>query len=233
MVIAGLFHQGSGIGNMLFRFVGTKVLALDRGMEHAMVATELFKGSSFMTLDVKDAGLEYMVEYPAGKTVVKDLKGITVVDSEFQSELNFMHRLDEVRDWLKVEPMEVSDDLCIISHRGGEYRAVPDLYLPQTYWDLAIKMTREKYPKIQFQVQTDDIVSAREQFPDFSCIHDVGHNWRSIRFAKHLIVGNSSFSILPSLLGFATEIIAPKYHAGYLKGYWQAPENLYSRYTYI
>jgi hypothetical protein len=229
-MILGLFHAGSGLGNQLHRYIGTRVLAKDRGEEHSMVAPELFKGAEFMDLDMGTVHPPYTVEYPAGKVIADDAR---IVDAEFQAEGDFIHRVDEIREWLKTEPMEMPDDLCVISHRGGEYTIYPDLYLPVEYWNKAIGIMREKYPEISFEVQTDDPMSAQEQFPDFPIVHNVGHNWRSIRYAKHLIVGNSSFSILPSLLGDPAEIIAPKWHAGYNKGYQQFPANVYSRYIYI
>ncbi len=233
-MIAGIFHQGSGLGNQLFRFVGSRVLADDKFEEHGMVAPELFKGKSFMTLPLRAAGLDYQVQPETGKVIVNDLKDVTVVDAEFQSELDFMDRLDEVRHWLQVEPMELPDDLCVISHRGGEYTVFPDLYLTLEYWDKAVQIMRDINPKMRFEVQTDDELAAKLQFPNFPVVHDVAHNWRSIRYAKYLIVGNSSFSILPSLVNDKVKkIIAPKFHAGHNKGYWQEPNNCYRKYTYV
>lgn len=233
-MIAGIFHSGSGLGNQLFRFVGSRVLALDSGEEHGMVAPKLFKGAEFMELPIKLANLPYGVQLNTGKTLVYDSKDITIVDAEFQSELDFSHRLGEVREWLKVEPLYIPDDLCVISHRGGEYTIYPDLYLTNEYWDKAIKMMRDINPNMRFEVQTDDVASAKLQFPGFRIVHDIAHNWRSIRYAPYLIVGNSSFSILPSLLNENMEkIIAPKFHAGHNKGYWQEPQNQYKKYTYV
>lgn len=233
-MIAGIFHAGSGIGNQLFRFVGSRILADNRFEDHGMVAPELFKGHSFMTLPIFNAQLEYKIQDGTGKVIIEDLKDVTVVDAEFQSPIDFMERIDEVRWWLKVEPLSMSDDICVISHRGGEYTIYPDLYLTNEYWDRAIEMMKEINPNMKFQVQTDDTVSAQKQFPNFEVIHDVGYNWRAIRFAKYLIVGNSSFSILPSLVNEdVKKIIAPKFHAGHNKGYWQEPNNFYSKYTYV
>ncbi len=233
-MIAGIFHAGSGLGNQLFRYVGTRVLAFDRGEEHGMVAPVLFKGESFMNLDIKPVDLDYKVDSSSGKVVITDLEDVTVVDAEFQSEANFIHRIDEVREWFKVEPLEMADDLCIISHRGGEYTVFPDLYLTNDYWNEAIGMMREINPNMRFEVQTDDELAAWLQFRDFPIIHNISHNWRSIRYAKYLIVGNSSFSILPSLINEdAKKIIAPRFHAGHNKGHWQEPNNCYKKYTYI
>jgi len=225
-------HAGSGLGNQLFRYVGSRTLADNKFEGHAMVAPELFKGKDFMKLQISNAGLDYEIQPNTGKVILKDLKNINVIDAEFQSELDWS--IIDVREWIKVEPMELPDDLCIISHRGGEYTVYPDLYLPQEYWDRATSIMREINPNMRFEVQTDDPISAKIQFPNFPIVHDMAHNWRSIRYAKHLIVGNSSFSILPSLMNMGVDkILAPKYHAGYNKGYWQEPNNRYRRYTYV
>ncbi len=231
-MIAGIFHAGSGLGNQLFRYIGTRTMCDNRFEEHSMVAPELFKGKDFMKLHIPNAGLEYKIEPNTGKVIIEDLKDVYVVDAEFQSELNWDIR--DVRMWILVEPMELPDDLCIISHRGGEYTLYSDLYLPNEYWNKAIKMMREINPNMRFEVQTDDVASARMQFSNFFIIHDIAHNWRAIRYAKYLIVGNSSFSILPSLMNEnVKKIIAPKFHAGYNKGYWQEPNNHYRKYEYV
>lgn len=161
------------------------------------------------------------------------IKDNTLVDGEFQGEKYYEHRLDEIREWLKVEPLDMPDDLCVIGFRGGEYVGVHDLFLPQSYWDKAIKIMRDKYPGIRFEVHTDDVETAKRFFPEFPCIHDIALNWRSVRYAKHLIIANSSFYILPSLLGYAQEIIAPMYWAGYNCLYWKMNQNQYKRFTYI
>ncbi len=232
-MIAGIFHEGSGLGNQLHRYVGTRVMAEDRGEIHTMVAPELFKGSSFMNLDM-GAGIkfDYQIEYPAGKVVIENTQGFDILDGEFQGSLYFEHRLKEVDKWLKVEPLEMPDDLCVIGFRGGEYVGVPELFLPESYWEAAIHQMRLKHPNMRFEVHTDDVETAKQFFP-YPVIHDIGLNWRSVRYAKHLIIANSSFYILPALLGDAEEIIAPKWWAGHNKGFWQTPENYYKRFTYL
>lgn len=232
-MIAGIFHEGSGLGNQLHRYVGSRVWALKSGEEHGMIAPVLFKGADFMTLNINDPQLPYGVEYPSGETVVFDTKGVKIIDGEFQGFEYFGDKLDEVREWLKVEPLDFPDDLCVINFRGGEYVGVRDLFLPQEYWDEAIETMKAKYPDIRFEVHTDDPVTARQFFPDYEIISDIALNWRSIRYAKHLILSNSSFAILPALLGDAKEIIAPEFWAGYNKKVWIMEDNKYDRFTYI
>ncbi len=249
-MIAGHLYDGSGLGNQLHRYVMTRVLALDNKCEFGMINPEKFKGKDFMKLDmgvpVDLLGRDHW-ELNEKKVVnednndirpydwdfVKSVHDETIIDGEFQGEDYYKHHLDEIRVWLKVEPLEMPDDLCIIGFRGGEYVGVRDLFLPHSYWHNAIDLIIRKYPGIRFEVHTDDPVTAKEFFPDFECIHDIGLNWRSIRYAKHLIIANSSFFIFPALLGKAKEIIAPLYWAGHNKGYWQLEQNQYQKFTYI
>lgn len=155
----------------------------------------------------------------------------------------FEHRLDEIREWLKVEPIKFWADICIINFRGGEYQNVPELFLPQEYWDNAISMMREKYPGIWFEVHTDDPVLAKKLFPDINIIQNIGTNWRSIRYAKKAIISNSAFAIVPRLLAHLDNedstmrpdaiTIAPKYWAGHNVNEWRRPGNYYKKFTYI
>jgi hypothetical protein len=263
MTIIPRLWEGSGLGNQLHRYVMARVLAKDFGIDFGTCDRDVFKGDSFMKIDkgtlvelpgpggkdnihavsyekpeVNDEGAtvtDYSwsdVEWFKKRAEEGEVSKI-IIDGEWQGEKYYEHRLDEIRDWLKVEPIDMPDDLCVIGFRGGEYVGVQDLFLPRIYWILAIEKMKEKYPNIRFEVHTDDVETAKDFFPDFECIHDIGLNWRSVRYAKHLIIANSSFFILPALLGEAKEIIAPKWWAGYNKGYWQLKQNVYKKFTYI
>lgn len=244
-MIAGIFHQGSGIGNQLHRYAATRCLALDKGYEWGMMNPELNK-ATFMNLDmgkklegafsmwgekktVNDDGWDVR-EYDPSILTVEDQ---TIIDGEFQDPKYFMHHIDEVREWLKVEPLEMTEDVCVIGFRGGEYVGVPGLFLPGSYWQQGIEKMLAINPDMRFEVHTDDVATAQLMFPYYTCIHNPALNWRSVRYAKHLIIANSSFFIFPALLGDAREIIAPEFWAGYNKGYWQLPQNNYERFTYI
>lgn len=245
-MITGIFHQGSGLGNQLARYVMTRTLALDKGLDWGMKNPEQFKGH-FMQLDMgkeyKGHEYEYIekrINNEQGVDIrdydwegILHIKDNTLIDGEFQGEKYYEHRINEIREWLAVEPLDMPDDVCVIGFRGGEYVGVWDLFLPKSYWGQAIDIMRSKYPNIKFEVHTDDVETAKKFFPDFPCIHDIGLNWRSVRYAKHLIIANSSFYILPALIGEANEVIAPKFWAGYNVGYWKMNQNQYKRFTYI
>lgn len=156
----------------------------------------------------------------------------TIIDGEFQDERYWEHREKEVNEWLKVEPLEMPDDLCVIGFRGGEFSVYPDLFLPEDYWDEAMERMRSINPDMKFEVHTDDEDLARQFFPKLKVIHDVGINWRSMRYAKYAIIANSSFFILPRWLNKGVTI-APRYWARHNTKVWALPQNYYKRFTYI
>lgn len=250
-MIAGYFHEGSGLGNQLHRYIATRCLALDKGYEFGMRNPELFKGASFLNLDMGKPveGIEH--EFQEQKVEnhekwdvrgydpkVLEVKDNTVIDGEFQDPKYFMHHIDEIRDWLKVKPLEMPDDLCLIYIRGGEYKYVPSVFLPKEYFEKAINIMKSK-GITRFRVVSDDPEVAKRYFPEYEFIddfenHDMGRDWRMARYAKWLILPNSSFAIFPALLNQdAKLIIAPKFWAGYNKGYWQLESNQYPQFTYI
>lgn len=235
-MVAGIFREGMGLGNMLHEYVAVRCLAIDKGYEYGFIGTELFKGKDFMTLDFGVPVHDLLYEFNERKTVnengddireydedILNVEDFTLVEGYFQDERYFIHHLDEIREWLKVEPIESKN---IINFRGGEYVGVKDLFLPKEYWNLT--------DTSGYEVHTDDTETARWFFPNLSIVSDMETNWRSIRYAKNLVLSNSSFAILPALLNETVDkVIAPKWWAGYHKKYWQLPQNNYKKFTYI
>jgi len=262
-MILGKLYNGSGLGNQLFRYITVRTKAERLRVPYAMVYIDDhsgkepgFKGSSFMKPLLSTASNQQIenVEwnYFNEKKIVDEngvdirsydpefyfVKENTVIDGEFQDERYWQQSLPNIDKWLNVQPLDVPDNKCIIGFRGGEYQAVPDLFLPKEYWDMAISWKRKTYPgDLTFEVHTDDVETAKKFFPDFECIHDIGVNWRSVRYARHAIIANSSFYILPRLLmhnenRFAGTI-APRYWGRYNTKTWALPQNFYKEFTYI
>lgn len=269
-MIYSFIHPGSGLGNQLFRFIAGKVTALDKGYDYSAIGRENFKGKSFMNLDMGVVrNLDYIVD-PSGKIILDDhfddtkyfeektnyynpeinfVEDGTVIDGEFQSEQYFGHRLREVDRWLKVEPLEIPDDLCVIGFRGGEFYVFPELGLPKEYFAEAKIVMLQKNINMKFEIHTDDPVLAsaflKDIFPEAKIIHDIGINWRSVRHAKYAIIANSSFYILPRLLrhqdpGHRIDrvtggpfTVAPRYWARRNIKEWSMPQNYYKNFHYI
>lgn len=252
MAVIGLIHPGSGLGDMLFSYIATRVRAADLGVDFGFVGTAVFKGKSFMDLDFgKEVDSEYHVEQPAGKIVIDDehklielntpyynpefnfIEDGTVIDGYGAQDIRyFEHRMDEVRDWLKVKPQLPDFNTCVINFRGGEFSHVPELFLPKDYWDKAIVTMMKRKPRVKFEVHTDDPELAKQFFPDYPIIADIATNWRTIRYAKFAIISNSAFAIIPALLS-GGHVIAPRYWARRNIGQWSMPSNYYSQFQYL
>ena len=250
-MIYGIFHQGSGLGNQLHRYLATRVRALDLGLDYQMIYNEDgsgkehgFKGKFFLN-QPRVEGWPVSIKKWQELGVIIDgvdirsydpefnfIEDNTIIDGEFQDERYWEHREKEVDEWLKVEPIEMPDDLCVIGFRGGEFSIYPDLFLPEDYWDEAMGKMRNINPNMQFEVHTDDEDLARQFFPNLKVIHDIGINWRSMRYAKYAIIANSSFFILPRWLNEGMTI-APRYWARHNTKVWSLPSNFYSRFIYI
>lgn len=262
-MIYGLIHPGSGLGNQLHRYVATRVLALDKGYDFHMIGYHAhFKGKDFMELDSGKTPIPHpMISLEQGGRIANRseipsweektnyynpgfnfVEDNTVIDGEFQDERYFSHRLEEINEWLKVEPIDIPDDVCVIGFRGGEYYLYPELGLPKEYFEEGIKKMLEVNPKMKFEVHTDDYVLAYKFFPDYDIISDIALNWRSMRYAKHAIIANSSFYIFPRLLrhfdgndisSISPKTIAPRYWARRNTKEWSMPQNYYKSFIYV
>lgn len=244
-MIVGRIHQGSGLGNQLFRYVMTRVIAADLGVDFGFEGIENFKGNFFINLDMgkppiwNEDFIETRVNNENGVDIrgvdprVKEIKDGTRIDGEFQAEAYWKHRLPEIKEWLRILECEVPKYGVIINFRGGEYVNHPDLFLTQEYWDQAIQEMEIINPNALFHIVTDDPETARKFFPKFEITHDLEMDYRLIQSANYLIISNSSFAIWPALLGSAKKVLAPKYWARRNLGFWSLPQNEYEKFIYV
>jgi len=249
-MIYGLIHPGSGLGNQLHRYVATRVLALEKGYDYSFIGQCYFKGKEFLNLfDFDEERIPISMEeggrianrsdipswnewdkhtYDPNFNFVQDN---TIIDGNFEDSRYFERWLPEIKEWLQTEPLDVPDDTCVIGFRGGEYYTVPELGLPKEYYDRAIEIMKQE-GITKFEVHTDDTMLAHEFFPDFPIIHDISKNWRATRYAKHAIIANSSFYVLPRLMNGGLTI-APRYWNRYNTKKWDYPQNYYKSFRYI
>lgn len=205
-MIAGILHEGSGLGDQLFRYITVRTLAEEKGYEWVMATPQNFKGADFMNIsygtttllspsakdftspksywnekDVRDAQGNDIRSYDPEINFVEDY---TIIDGSFEDSKYWHHNLENINKWLAVEPLDVPNDLCIIGLRGGEYATQPDLFLPKEYYRSAIGKMLEINPQMQFQVHTDDPALAYTYFPEFEIIDN-----RAISHSKHTNMG--------------------------------------------
>ncbi len=256
MAIISKIHVGSGLANQLHLILMARIVALEKGFNYGYVGIENFKGNSFMNIDWGElTDLKYHIEYPAGKLIVDSKHNLfeestnyfnpeinfiedqTVIDGFYQSIQYFGHRMNEIDEWLKVEPIDIPNDVCVIGFRGGEFYMFPELGLTPEYFAEAKVLMLQKNINMRFEVHTDDPILAKQFFPDYKIIHDIGINWRSVRYAKHAIIANSSFYILPRLLQHHNNneafTISPRFWARRNIQEWSRPDNFYRAFKYI
>lgn len=248
-MISGVFHAGSGLGNQLARYVMTRVVAYDNDVDFGMLYPENFKGYSFLQIDMGRPVHGMLYEYNEKRVNnaqgvdirgydwegINSIKDGTIIDGEFQGEEYFKHARQRIEQWLKTEELRIPENVCVISFRGGEYVHFPDLFLRQQYWQMAMAHMRKRRSRIQFHVVTDDIETARAFFPHLPITHDMADDWKMIRYARNLILSNSSFAILPAWLNKEAYIIAPRWWARHnvSNGYWAMEQNKYKGWNYL
>lgn len=249
-MIFSLLHNGSGTGDQLFSYIAGRTKAEELGVDFTTVGN--FKGKDFIKLNmgVPNHCMISLDENTGKITVHEEMPLFETTRKYYDPEWNFItdntivdgcilqderyFDIERVRKWLITEPIDMPDDLCVINFRGGEFSLVPDLFLPIEYWREAVNLMVEKHPNIKFEVHTDDLLLASHYFPDFDIITGMEKNWLAVRYAKHLILSNSAFGIIPALLSPAQEIIAPrKWARRNLNDEWSMPQNYYKRFTYI
>lgn len=269
MIITEIY-KGQGLGNQLWCYVTTRVIAKDKGYDFGIKSPEKFKCNDFLSLDFGKQvvggdgpeggppktlpdGIKYYynerkITHPIYECDIrmhdKDLVNIldcTKIDGIMQDEQYIIHRKDEIKEWLKVkEDHEFydfsSDDICIINFRGGEYSVVKDFFLPKEYWTNAINNMLKINEHFKFIVITDDVVRAKEFFPNFDVFHfSISKDYAIIKNAHYLILSNSTFAWFPAWLSENLKFcIAPKYWGRYniSDGFWSCGYNITKGWLY-
>lgn len=265
MIITELWN-GQGLGNQLACYTTTRCIALDRGFDFGIHHPERFKASSFMKnisfgkpvnggftpeegktpTSLPDGIIHYYKEkqvwLPNGSDVTPydnnliNIQDNTKIDGLMQGEEYFKKHKNEIREWLKVDLMDLPENLCIINFRGGEYRNVPDFFLPKSYWDNAIKNMRQIRSDMIFHVVTDDPFVAKYFFDStISISHQMAQDYIAIQSAHYLILSNSSFAFFPAWLNERVKfLIAPRYWGRFniSDGYWHIEQNFTEGWNY-
>ena len=168
------------------------------------------------------------------------IKPSTKIDGNFQGEKYIERYKDQIKDWLRVidvhSPKKEQEDLCIINFRGGEYKSIPEVYLPKQYWDDARTIMLRINPSMKFKVVTDDEKAAAKFFDKEEISYQsMRQDYIDINSAKYLIIANTSFAWFPSWLNMRLQLcIAPKFWWGYnTEQYWACGYNLTSSFHYL
>lgn len=131
MIVTEIYN-GQGLGNQLWCYVVTRVIALDRGYSYGIKNHNKFKGLDFLNLDFGNEvvggsghegedpytlpnGIKYYykereIQHPISKADIriydKNLVNVpdnTKIDGVMQDEQYILHRKNEIRGWLQVK----------------------------------------------------------------------------------------------------------------------------------
>jgi len=226
-MLATEFIHGQGLGNQLFCYVTTRMLAHKLGydfgiggLRNAGDSRVNKKGFYFMDLDYgKEVpeGLARYDEYRHGaftdswiKTDIRltdknlfALPDNTIIYGNLQSEEYFCNRLDLVKEWLKVreeyEHMDTNGkNICVMNFRGGDMVGNPGGFVPRSYWLKAIDNMLKYNPNMEFCIVTDDVKTANIILPEYPAYHeDVAWDYVAIKNARNVICTTSTFACFP------------------------------------
>jgi hypothetical protein len=122
---------------------------------------------------------------------------------------------------LESKDIILDENLCVINCRGGEYRGIPDLFLPKIYYEKAIQDMLSKNPKMEFIVITDDPEYFKNIFRLPVYHFSICCDYYIINNAKNLIISNSGFALFPVWLNKNhPAVIAPMHWARHNIGVW-------------
>ncbi len=226
-MLATEFIHGQGLGNQLFCYVTTRMLAHRLGydfgiggLRNAGDSRVNKKGFYFMDLDYGKEIPEGLVRYDEYRHALwtdaqlrtdirltdKKLLSIsdnTIIYGNLQSEEYFGNRLDLVKSWLRVkkeyEHMDTNGkNICVMNFRGGDMVGNAGGFVSRKYWDNAIQRMLEYNPSMEFCIVTDDVETANQMLPEYPAYHvDVAWDYVAIKNARNVICTTSTFSCFP------------------------------------
>lgn len=212
-MIGCIFHEGSGLGDQLFRYITVRTLAEEKGFGWEILHENpkgSFKGESFLDIGYNNVWkdkkafsvlptlqgkqfLEKEIRDSQGNDIrsydpeINFVENNTVIDGSFEDDKYWRHNLDNISKWLAVEPLNVPDTTCIVGFRGGEYYVDPNLGLSEEYYIAAKTKLETAYhtpSNLHYQVHTDDPALAAKVLNGWEIIEN-----QPISHSKHTNMG--------------------------------------------
>ena len=226
-MLATEFLHGQGMGNQLFAYVTTRILALRlgydfgiKGLQSAGDSRVNKKGFYFMNLDYGKEVPDDLTRYDEYRHALEtdswlrtDIrltdKGLLsipdnhIIYGNFQSEDYFYPEIDMVKEWLKVRIMYEHHDtngknICVLNFRGGDMIGNAGALVPASYWHKALQHMSEYNPNMDYCIVTDDVQTANRMLPDIPAYHvDVAWDYVAVKNARNVICTTSTFSCFP------------------------------------
>ncbi len=196
-VVATEFYDGQGLGNQLWVYSVTRVLAIKTGQSFGILGKQHFKGKEFLSLDFGES-MSCGWSLPGGPPVTlprgirnhlfetryvsrsdgMDVSGVdpnflnplpnTKIDGNMQCVSYIWENLELIREWVQFDDHDEGySDYCAIHVRLGDFTGINGPFVGWDYFLNGIAHLRSKYPTIQFRCVSDDITSCRKNLPEF------------------------------------------------------------------
>lgn len=226
------------LGNQMFQYAATYVLARRRGVRAAFPRNrpDLHQVFKIDALDYDDRPGQLFEETRFDyDPAVKDLPDGTILSGYFQSERYFAGYSDEIRRQFNVGMASgfawISRDVQSvvgIHVRRGDYLSFPEHHPPLTmaYYSAAM----ERFPGHDFQIVSDDPGWCLLNFPRARCQISTGktavQDMAVMSACHHQIIANSSFSWWAAWLNSWPDkrVIAPAAWFGPAKADWDTKD---------
>ena len=213
------FYNGQGLGNQLWCYLVTRVIAHKNGYDFGIKSTNKFKGKEFINIDFGldviggdgpeggspnnlPNGINYhhqekMNRHPNGIDITKtDYSILSIpdnskVDGNLQSLLYVNEYRDNIKEWLKItKDYDYNfDDNLCVIHVRGGDFLYSSAFLNKQYYDNAIQKMILKNPDMKFVIITDDINYSRNLLPDIPIIGGSSTGLKDANIASHHIGG--------------------------------------------
>lgn len=233
MIVTELY-DGQGLGNQLWAYIVTRLIAHEKGCDFAILSPERFKGRAFMDLDfgaklpgqgeVPNPFLpDGIANYYQEKKELRDGQDVsgedtdlftiplnTKIDGNFQSYSYIRGKEELVKSWLRAKhPFETDENTCVVHVRMGDYLTIPDVFLPEEYYLKAMDKVKELNPDAKFVIVSDQPNMAKQ----FLRLNTIGSNQEDQYKASHHLGGDISVDF--SYLMNAKYLIIPNSSFGW------------------
>lgn len=171
------------------------------------------------------------------------INDFTCLDGYLQSEKYILNNKINITKWFtlnsnhSVDLSILTDDVCVINFRGGDYKDKSHVFLHLKYYTDSIAHMKQINSNMQFIVITDDVEESRKYFPDYPAFHyGIINDYAVVNAAKYLIIANSTFSWWAAWLNTRSKfIIAPKFWLRHniSEGWWMPADSLTTGFHYV
>lgn len=213
-MIVNELYNGQGLGNQLWCYFTTRIIAKERGYDFGIQSSHKFKGKEFMEIDfgkevvggggpeggpptslpegITNYYKERMSHHPGGMDVSKYDSGLFSIDDNTKTE-GCMQSYDYIKNhksdilsWIKINKpsVDLDDNTCIIHIRGGDFRYSPAIQGGE-YYNNAINGMLEINSNMKFIAVTDDPNFVRSILPNVQIFGAAVSGVRDLHQADH------------------------------------------------